>query len=415
MKTAELIEQRAGLVARMNEAHGKDDNDAFTAAETELRTLDHKLDRARKLDAADRADPGTPLTGSTDEHLSRELRSFSVRAMIAHQCGMNVDAGREIELQAELAKRAGKPAEGFYVPTEIFEQRASQLTSNSGDIVATSFRPDLFTSALTASAVITSLGATTLSGLTGDVVIPRETGAPAVGWVNENQALTADSASFDKVELTPHHVGSLSEYSRQMIQQSSPAIEQLLRNMMARDIALEIDRAAIAGSGSGAEPRGLLSDPDVDGIPFDTDLFTTTANMIAAADLANVSDRRGFLSTNGVKAIALKALDAERRPIGTAALFHGEPVRFTNQAPSNLGTGEDEFALAYGDWSDFLIGLWSQLDVLVNPYAETAYKKGNVMIRAMSTVDFGVRRPASFVTASGLDATAVGIAPEAGS
>lgn len=401
MKTSDLIEARAAIVARMNAAHAADDNGAFEAAEIELRAHDAKLDRQRKIDAADRADPGTVLTGKGDVHLDRELRGFSLSRMIAHKAGLPVDAGREIELQAELAKRAGKPAQGFYVPTEIFEKRVV-TTGNAGEIVPTDFRPDLFVNALTASAVVTSLGATVLTGLTGNVEIPRETGAPTVGWVAENAALTASGATFDTVTLSPHHVGALSEISRNMIQQSSPQVEQLLRQMMARDIALEIDRAAINGTGTGAEPRGILNDPAVPSEAYATDLFVTTANMIATADLANVSDTRGFLSTNGVKADAMKLRDAQGRAIPLAETFHNETVRFTNQAPSDLGAGDDEHALVYGDWRDFLIGVWSQLDVLVNPYAETAYSKGNLLIRAMATVDFGIRRPASFVKATGI-------------
>lgn len=42
MKTADLMEQRAAIVDRMNAAHEKDDNAAFEAAETELRTIDGK-------------------------------------------------------------------------------------------------------------------------------------------------------------------------------------------------------------------------------------------------------------------------------------------------------------------------------------------------------------------------------------
>lgn len=399
-KLADLIEQRSVAFDRMKAAQGGD-AETFTAAETEVRDLNEKIRRAKAIDAEDRADLGTPINGTGDEHLSRELRNFSLSRMIAHKAGMNVDAGREIEMQAELAKRAGGPAKGFYVPTEIFERRV-MTTGNAGDIAPDSFRPDLFTNALTATAVITRLGATTLSGLTGDVVIPRETGSPAVGWVAENAALSSADATFDSLTLTPHHVGALSEMSRQMIQQSSPEVERLLRSMLSRNIALEIDRAAINGSGIGAEPRGLLNDPDVEGVPFNTDLFLTTADMIAAADLANVSSNRGFLATNGIKAAAAKALDGEGRPLGLATSFHGERVEFTNQAPSNLGEDDDEHALAYGDWSDFLIGVWSQLDIMVNPFAETAYSKGNVLIRAMATVDFGVRRPASFVKATGV-------------
>ena len=402
MKTAELIEQRGAIVARMNDAHTADNNDAFTAAETELRTLDGKIERAKKLDAADRAEPGRPLNGTTDEHLDRELRSFSLRNILAHAAGMDVDAGRELELQGELAKRAGGPAKGFYVPTEIFEQRV-QLTTNSGDITPTTYRPDLFVSALTASAVLTTMGATTLAGLTGDVTIPRETDSPQAGWVKENVALPYDEAAFDSLTLSPHHVGVITEISRQMLMQSSPAIEQLIRNMQARNIALEIDRAGLAGKGgTSAEPRGLLNDPDVEAVPYSTDLFTTTAHMIAAADLANVATNRGFLSTLGIKGRASLLLDANGQPIPVADTFHGERVQFSNQAPNNLGAGTDEHALVYGDWADFLIGIWSQIDVLVNPYAQSAYEKGNILVRSMATVDFGVRRPASFVKATGV-------------
>lgn len=137
-------------------------------------------------------------------------------------------------------------------------------------------------------------------------------------------------------------------------------------------------------------------------VAYDTDLFTTTANMIGKADLSNVGGTRSFVTTNGVKATAAKTRDAQGRPLGIATIFHDEAVAFTNQVPSDIAPNANKHGLVYGDWSDFLIGVWSQLDVLVNPYAETAYSKGNILIRAMATVDFGVRRPASFVKANGV-------------
>ncbi len=401
MKTADLMEQRAAIVDRMNAAHEKDDNAAFEAADNERRALDEKIERAKKIEAAERTEAGRPLHGGGDMQFRAEASKFSIAKMIAHKAGMPVDAGREIELQAELAKRAGKPAQGFYVPTEVFEKRV-QTTANSGGIISDDFRPDLFVSALTNATVMNRMGATVLTGLTGDVVIPRETDSPAVGWVSENQALSTDDAAFDSLTLTPHHVGAISEFSRQMVMQASPDVERLLRSMLARNIALEIDRAAVNGSGTGAEPLGILNDGDAPTEPFATDLFTTAANMIATADLANVDAARAFLATNGIKADAMKLRDNEGHAITIAETFHGEPVNFTNQAPSNLGAGTNEHALIYGDWRDFLVGVWSQLDVLVNPYAETAYSKGNILIRAMASVDFGIRRPASFVAATGV-------------
>ena len=405
MKTSDLMEQRATVLDRMNAANNSDDHAAFETANEELRGIDAKLDRAKKIESAERSEPGRVITGTTDEHMSNELRSkFSLqRAILGQIAPGSVDDGFEREMQSELAKRAGKSAKGIYVPTECFEQRAVQTTSISGSILPTDFRPDQFVSALTATAALTAMGATTLSGLTGDVEIPRETGSPNVGWVAENTALPTGNATFDAMTLSPHHVGVITEISRNMLMQSSPSIEQLLRQMMARDIALEIDRAGLTGEGGvSAEPLGLLNDAAVQDVAFATDLFTTTADMIAAADLANVMAGRGFLSTNGVKADAMKLRDTDGHPITIAETFHNETVMFTNQAPSDLGVGTNEHGLVYGYWPDFLIGLWSQLDILANPYAESAYSKGNVLIRAMATVDFGTRRPASFAKATGV-------------
>ncbi|MXP28105.1 phage major capsid protein [Porphyrobacter algicida] len=397
MKTAELLEQRAAIVARMDEAHKADDDKAFGEAETELRAIDGKLDRQRKIDEADRRERGTVIAGQGGGEFA-ELRQQSLVDTLRFGAGMALDAEKRAKVereQAMLAERAGGPAKGVYIATELFEQRDASTTATAGTIAPTDFRPDLFTSALTNSAIVTRLGATTLTGLTGDVVIPRETGAPNVGWVNEDEALPTGNATFDSLTLTPHHVGVITELSRQLLQQSSPQVEQLVRNMMSRDVALEIDRAAIAGSGTGAEPTGVLNDAGVQEVSWDTDLFTTTADMMAAADLANIGDGRAFLSTNGVRAIAMKLRDTQGRPIPVSETFHAEPAYFTNQAPNDLGDGNDH-GLVYGDWRDLLIGIWSQLDVLVNPYAETAYSKGNILVRAMATVDFGVRRPASF-------------------
>lgn len=402
MKTADLMEQRAAIVDRMNTAHASDDDKAFTDAENELRTLDAKLDRQRKIDEAERREAGKPLTTREGDEFA-ELRNQSLVETLRFGAGMAVADRAKIEReQAMLAERAGGPAKGVYIATELFEKRATQTTATSAAVAPESFRPDLFTSALTNTAIVSRLGATTLTGLTGDVVIPRETGSPNVGWVAEDQALSTGNASFDSLTLTPHHVGVITELSRQLLQQSSPQVEGLVRSMMSRNVALEIDRAAIAGSGSGAEPLGLINDPNVPTLAFDTDLFTTTAAMIAAADVANIGDTRAFLSTNGVRALAMVERDTTGRPIPMSDTFHGEPAYFTNQAPDDLGAGTNENGLVYGDWSDLLIGIWSQLDVLVNPYAETAYSKGNVLIRAMASVDFGVRRPASFVSATGV-------------
>lgn len=398
LKLSDLLEKRGQIVARMTTAHNADDSEAFTTAETELRDLDAQITRARTLDAADRADAGTAI----NQERVPEFRDYSLARRIAAQLDPTIDAGREREIEQELARRSDMTAQGIRVPLEYFETRAAQTTATSAAITPADFRPEMFTSALTAATVMQAMGVTVLTGLSGNVVIPRETGSPNVGWVAEDQALPTGNASFDSLTLSPKHVGAITELSRQLIMQASPAADAILRQMLSRNIALEIDRAAIAGTGADAQPRGILLDPDIPTTPYDTDLFTTTANMMGKADLANVTATRSFLSTNGVKGTAAKTKDADGKPLGLGVIFHGEPTQFSNQVPSNLAPTANKHGLIYGDWADFIIGIWSQLDILVNPYAESAYNKGNILIRAMATVDFGTRRPASFVKATGV-------------
>ena len=127
--------------------------------------------------------------------------------------------------------------------------------------------------------------------------------------------------------------------------------------------------------------------------------------------MANVgAARRGFLTTNMVRKIAMKAQSTDKLPVGLPTIFHNEGVTFSNQVPDNLGANNDENGLIYGDWSELLMGIWSEIDLLVNPFEAAAYAKGNVAVRAMATVDVAVRHPAAFVSATGVKAAAVGIA-----
>jgi HK97 family phage major capsid protein len=251
-----------------------------------------------------------------------------------------------------------------------------------------------------------------LSGLTGNLSIPRETDSPAVAWVAENAALSADDANFDAVTLSPKHAGALSEYSRNMLLQSSPDVEALFRQMLARNLALAIDRAAIQGGGSN-EPDGVLATSGIQTVTAPISIFSAVADAVALADVENVGASRALLTTPEVRKIAALARDTLDRPYGVATIFHNVPTTFSNQVPKTLGAGA-EHGLIYGDWSELLIGIWSEIDVLVNPFESTAYSKGNVQIRAMASVDCAVRHPKAFVSVEDVT-TATEAMPGAGS
>lgn len=398
-KLSELLERRAAALDTMK-ANEEAGGAAFDAAKSDFESLTVQIDRARVIENAERQERGKPIAG--DGHLETELRQFSIRRAIAGAAGLEgVDWGREREMQAELAKRAGRSPQGIFIPTEALETRAIVSSGNGADLVPVDHRQELYISALAAESITRKLGATVLTGLSGNLDIPKEGSSPTPTWKAENTDFDSGDATFASVSLSPKHCGAITEWSRNMVQQSSPEIEGLLRNMLARNIALAVDRAAINGAG-GSEPTGILNTVGVQAEAYATSLLATTAEMIGLADIANVMAKRAFLSTPGVRKDALKTMDATGLPVGVETIFHKEPVSFSNQVPTDLGVGNDEHGMIYGDWAELLIGVWSEIDILINPYESGAYKRGNISMRAIATVDTALRHPAAFVGATGV-------------
>jgi HK97 family phage major capsid protein len=410
-KLIDLIEQRTAIVTRMREADTKGDQAAFDAAETELAPILAAEKRAKAIDDADRGEQGRPIHG--DGILDKELRSrFSVVRAMAMQAGLaGHDYGFEREVQPELAKRAGRQFEGVGVPTDIFLEKRVLTTAlpaggPGGNLVATELHGEMYFDRLRAAMKVAGLGATTLSNLVGNVDIPGLKTSATSGWVAENTALTASDPEFRKVSMTPKHVGAITEVSRNMLMQTTPDIEMLVRNDLALIIADAIDRAAIAGTGAGAEPRGILNTAGIGNLPMGTNgaamTIDTAADLIGLVATLNAPETsRGFLTTIKARVTAMKLKDGQGLPFGVPAVFKGERVEFSSNVPSNLtkGTGTNLSAAIYGNWSDLLIGYWSAFDLLVNPYESVAYAKGNVQIRAMMTADVAVRYVESFAAA----------------
>ena len=133
----------------------------------------------------------------------------------------------------------------------MFEKRGTVNTTTTGnDLVGTDLRADQYVGALRNNLLARKLGVRVLSGLQGNVTIPRYTTGTTAGWVAEGTGLTGSDMTFDSITLTPKHAGGITEMSRQLIQQSSPDIEQLIRDDLSFVLAQAIDSALIKGGGA---------------------------------------------------------------------------------------------------------------------------------------------------------------------
>jgi len=375
---------------------------------TEVEQLEQRIERVGRLEEAERRmGGGTVIAGAGDQRLDEELRNFSlVRAIASQVPNLNVDAGRERELSAEIARRAGRPFQGMAVPLSVFhrpvEQRVVTAGGSGANLVATDHWGSQYIDTLRAKLVMRRLGARVLSGLVGNVEIPKLTASATGHWVAENSAITPSDQTHGEVTLTPKHAGAITEFSRNMLLQSSPDIEQIVRNDFAAVLARAVDRVAIQGGGAN-EPDGILENGDIhDSVSMATPTWDAVLELIAQVEEADAEGMAWLTRPAAVKILrsTLRASSTDSRMIMEAPNeLAGYPLASTTLVPELA----DTTSLIFGNFSDVLLGYWSEFDLLVNPYESTAYSKGNVQVRGMVTCDVAIRHGESFAAAIDID------------
>ena len=348
-----------------------------------------------------------------------EVRSFSfVRALraLANPTDRKAqnDAAFEFAASEAAAQKEGRASRGITVPADVvFAKRdlttsTASGTAKAGNMVATDLLASSFIDVLRNRMVLSSLGATYLTGLQGNVAIPRKTTASSAYWVAENSAPTesTNAPAFDQVTLSPKTVGAYVDFSRRLMLQSSLDIETLVRNDLATTIAVAMDGAAISGSGSN-KPTGVLNTSGIGSVSLGTNgaapTWAMVTSLVREVEIDNaLTGAAAFLTNAKVKA---KLANTARQSSGVEGNFilqppfsdlYGYRLEVSEQVPSNLtkGTGSNLSAVLFGVWSDLLIGQWSGIDLMVDPYSGS--NAGTVRVVAFHDCDFAVRHPESF-------------------
>ena len=326
----------------------------------------------------------------------KETRSFSfVKALnyLSNQGDAQArrDAAFEIEVGEAAAKQYERSSNGIVIPNEVLRRDLVVGTPTAGgDLVDDVLLAGSFIDLLRNRLAIAQAGATMLTGLQGNVSIPRQTSAATAYWVGENASPTESQQAIDQVNMTPKTVGAFVDYSRRLLLQSSIDVEGMVRNDLARVIALEIDRAAIYGTGSSNQPQGLTN---VSGIGSETLTGTGTFLEFIAmeTDVAAANADAGALRYI-VNATTRGGLKGTKKDAGSGEFvfadneINGYPVIVSNQLANNDAL--------FGDFSMFIMGMWSGLDLTVDPYAGAT--AGTVRVIALQDVDFAVKQPGAF-------------------
>jgi HK97 family phage major capsid protein len=394
MNLAHLQETRTAKIAEMRALGDTPDAVAFDKLETEVRDLDRQIKRAATLAEFERQ-----AETADDKHADKELRSYSIAKALREAMSGSL-TGLEREMHDELSR--GRETRGVMVPTSIIlgETRAQTVgtASAGGNTVQTQLgglidrlRPTL---------KVQSMGATVISGLVGNLDLPRLTAGPTSAWVAEDGSATASDSTFDKVSMTPKTVTAEQYLSRRLMLQNSVALEDVLRRDLGYTLSQALDKAAINGAGVHAspatnEPTGVLT-AVTENATTETVLSDIAADLIAALEIDDVDGTGAFLTNALVMQKARKLKDGEGRNLPLSEIFHGAPVNVTNQVPTIEGedTDPDTNPLIYGAWSNLFVGYWSGVDILANPYSDAS--KGGLRLHAFLDADIAIRHDEAF-------------------
>ncbi|WP_444891775.1 phage major capsid protein (plasmid) [Microbulbifer sp. TRSA001] len=378
-----------------------------------------KYDLMQAILEAQADERGTPADEPEIGMTDKQVRQFSFlklfRAMAFPEVAQfRKDAGFELECSEVAAeKMKGERKGDQMIPHDVlmagremsisalaqagFDTRAltATLTDTGSNLVGTQHLAASFIELLRNRMVMARFGAMTLTGLSGNLAIPRQTGGASMYWLDpENNDIPAEGLPvFDQVSLTPKNAAAYTEMSRQLLLQSSPDVENLVRMDLAKQLALGLDKACLYGTGADGEPRGITNMTGINVVDF-VDLNPTYAEVVqmeteTALDNADEANA-GYAMGPGMRG-HFKTTEKFAGSNGQTIWEPGNLVNGYGTAVSNQVAVGD---LIHGNFSDLIIGMWGGLDMLVNPYSGD--KAGTVRITAHQSCDTAGRHPESF-------------------
>lgn len=311
----------------------------------------------------------------------------------------------ELECHSEILKRTGLQEAvhgGFYMPMDIQRRDLTVGTSTAGgNLVATDLQAASFIDILRARSRAAELGMTMLTGLVGNVAIPKLTGSATAYWLtNEATAITESQQTIGQLTLAPKTLGAYTELSRLLMLQSTPAAEALVMNDFAKVLALAIDLAVFEGSGASGQPTGISQTAGIgsvtgtsldiaDCIEFQTDL--ATANALA--------DNCAYITTPAVAGLLkgrARIASTDSQTLWSGSVLEGSIEGFKATTSTQLTAA----SMIFGDFSQVVLGEWGMLEIALNPYA--SFATAITGIRAIQSVDVGIRQAAAFSRATSI-------------
>lgn len=343
----------------------------------------------------------------------KEVNEYSVmKAIRAAQSQNWRHAGLELEAHRALMERDNlqpKSDNSVFIPMDVqartptYGQRQARDFNVAGapNLVGTDHLAGSFIDLLRNASVAMRMGATRLTGLRGNVAIPKLTAGATAYWLaSETTAITESTPTVGQLAMSPKNVAAFVEVSHQMMQQGDPSAEAMLLSDLAQQVAIAADAGALAGDGTGGAPTGITNTAGIGA-------FTGTALDYAAVLDAQVDVVKANAMLGGLGYVfdpdTTAKLMTRVKFSGTASPIWAGNILETNDCAGLRGMTSNQVAAnsgIFGAWATLVMAEWGVLELAVNPNQNFA--AGTTGLRAWYTMDVGLRYAGAFSATSGV-------------
>jgi HK97 family phage major capsid protein len=253
-------------------------------------------------------------------------------------------------------------------------------------------------------------GATTIPLTSEETYLARlATGTTPVTWHSENGDVPTSDMGFERIVFKPKTLPVIVKISAELFEDLSPGANDTIEHEIAQALSLELDRAALWGSGVDPEPAGIRNQSGV----TITTLGSGNGDVVAGWD--TLTDAVSVVRGHNVEPSAIlwssrtqQSHDKLKTSIGSYLEPPPSiaPIRrlATNQIPTNLHVGgsTDCTEVYVGRFSDVLIGIRTDMRLQVRALTERYIDTLSYGLLAYLRADVQLAHPESFNVLTGV-------------
>lgn len=321
------------------------------------------------------------ISNTKNIHMSKFSLIKAINDVVNNR-NINEDALSVIEMGATEMRKSGLSYSGqIQLPVEeraVTDDAIVATVQTQGQEIVETEKLNIL-EPLRGKSILSEVGATFLTGLVGNISIPRYSGS-TVGWKGEMVAADNGEGAFDTVELSPKRLTAYIDISKQFLVQDSVGAEEMLRSDIVNALISKLEQTIFGdAAGDTTKPAGIFYGAEEVNPSY-------AAVCEAEADVTDFSGNKRFVMSPSMRA-QFKQTTISGEKSDLRLLMDGNEV---NGYPVSTSSNVLSEGWAFGDFRELVVAQWGSIDIVVDPY--TLATKNAVRLVINAFFDAAVRR-----------------------